>query len=189
MIKSQKRFNKQRKLMNNRYQLTRQLFETDIYLVDYAFAPTDNASTGYDLYSVISLSTDYSNNALSYGEMSWLAVEFRYMPFLRYSALNTDYAIGAFGTRQGVFDVTVAAKTYQNVIREPGSLLITNKDPFDLKTPITQKRFVSTTDTNTIVSEVPKVNFYFAWSNVASTSTVLGLLHVRLLVKYRAKSD
>lgn len=189
-MKIKKNNKRNRKTVNSGVaQLSKQLFEKDLYVLDIGFSLPDSGNTGYDLFSVIATGTDFTNNALSYGEYSWIAAEFNFMPYFQYSSLITDQAIGAFGTRQGVFDVTVTAKTFLNVLREPGAFLVTNKKPWSFKMPITQRRYISTSETQTITSDVPKVNFYVAYSVLATTNINLGEIHVRALVKYRAKLD
>jgi len=175
--------------MGRRAQINRQLYEKDFQVIDGAISLPDGANTGFDLYTSINGVTDYTNLVVSYGEFQWIAVEFRYMPYFRYSAVVTDYAIGAFGVREGTFDVTVTAKSETAVLQLPGSFLVTNKDPFSYNTEIVHKTPISTSDTNTAQSEVPKVNFYVGYGTAATTNTGLGVLHVRLLVKAFSKKE
>jgi len=173
----------------NKQELYKQLYEKDLQVIDTYINPNDSALIAYDLYSVINTATDYSNVQTSYGEMKWIAVEFTYMPYFRYSATATDYAVGFFGTRQGVFDTTVSTKTAIQTAQLPGSKLITNKDPWKFKVPIVHNKPVSTTDTNTAQSEVPKVNFYFGWVTASTTNESAGLLHIKLLLNAYSKKE
>jgi hypothetical protein len=167
----------------------KQLKQDDTYVMDTAFALTDNTNAGYDLYTVFSSALDYTNNIATYGEMKWLSVSFEFIPFFPSTTVSTDYAIGAFGTRQGLFDITVTSKTYVNVFREPGSFGISNKEKWKCTVPIIGCPYLSSSMTNTIVSDIPKFNFYVGWLSAAATATSAGLLHVSLLAKFRCKID
>jgi hypothetical protein len=170
-------------------ELAKQLYEADVQVMDLVVPILESADQAYDLDSTISASVDYTNLATSYGELKYVYVTFRYFPFFSESALSTDYANGAFGVRQGVFDVGVATRTLSQVIRLPGSKLIDNKSPWTFSTPIVNSKYFPAGMTNTIVSEVPKVNFYFGWFNNASTNTNKGMLHIKLSCKARSKIE
>jgi len=175
--------------ISDRAQLTRQLYESDLYVIDLVTNPPDNASGAFDLYSVISATTDYINMAVTYGEMQWLSVDFDYTPFFRYSATATDYSIGVFATRQGTFDTTVTTKSPNATAELPGSFIITNKDPWSFRSPVVHKLPISTSDNNTAQSEVPKYNYYLSWSTPATTNAGLGVLHLRLVMKCFSKKE
>lgn len=171
-------------------QLNKQLREVDMYVIDYIQGGIpDTANSAFDLYTQINTTTDYTNLVVTYGELAWMAVSFTFVPFLRNSALSTDYATGCFGVRQGIFDVTVSTKSVLNVARLPGSIDITNRNNWIYNTPIVHNEYFSATDTNTAQSEVPKVNYYFGLQNAATTNTALGFLHVRLSVKAKSKIE
>jgi hypothetical protein len=184
--RNNKRKQKTSKISN---QVQRQLFDADFYVVDVRFSLSDVSDIGFDLYTQVAAATDYTNIQLSYGELRFISLQLDYKPFFQYSAVSTDYAIGAFSIRQGIFDTTVTAKTVSNVLREPGSILITNKSPFTMKQQITNSKWFPSAMTNTSVSEIPKVNFYAGWQTVCSTNTGLGQMHLRLCLQARAKID
>lgn len=171
------------------FQLLKQLTEVDYLVVDYAVTVNEVADVGFDLYTVISASTDYTNLLLTYGEIAYQSVTFSYIPFFTGSALATDYANGIFGFRQGVFDVGVSAKAIASLARTPGSKLIDNKSKWSCTVPIVHNKYFSSSETNTAVSDVPKFNYYFAWYNNASTNTNKGLLLIKLSIKARCKID
>jgi hypothetical protein len=175
--------------MSNKLQLYKQLYEKDLQVIDTLIEPNDTTNIGYDLYSVINTATDYSNMQTSYGEMRWVAAEFEYMPFFRYSAVVTDYALGYFGVRQGVFDTTVTAKSALQTVQLPGSFQISNKDPWKYKTPIVHNKPISTSDTNTAQSEMPKVNFYFGYTQDTTTNSSAGNLHIKLVLYAFSKKE
>jgi hypothetical protein len=175
--------------LTGKQELYKQLYEKDLQVIDSYIEPNDTTNIGYDLYSVINTATDYSNMQTSYGEMRWVAVEFEYMPFFRYSAVVTDYALGYFGVRQGVFDTTVTAKSAIQTTQLPGSFQISNKDPWRYKTPIVHNKPISTSDTNTAQSEMPKVNFYFGYSQETSTNSSAGNLHIKLILYAYSKKE
>jgi hypothetical protein len=187
--------NKNRNARNNaglpseRMEIYKQIHEVDFLVVDVAIAVPDTANTGYDLYTQIAGSTDYTNALLAYGEMSWQYFEFRQTPYFEHSTLQTDTAICAFGVRQGIFDTTVAAKTFANVLREPGSFITTNKSWFTFKCDSINKKWISASETNTIVSACPKVNFYYGLNGFASTNTNLSQLHIKIGINFRSKID
>ncbi len=169
--------------------LYKQLTERDMYVIDYLVTVNETADIGYDLYTQISGSTDYTNLQLSYGEFSFRSVTFQFVPFFCGSALATDYANGVFGTRQGVFDTGVTNKTVAALIRTPGSRLIDNKTKWSMTVPILHSTFFASSETNTATSDVPKLNYYFAWLNNASTNTSKGMLAIRLKIQARSKID
>jgi hypothetical protein len=187
--KNKRRSKKQNKQNNPKNQLYRQLHENDLYVIDLAVAVNETTDIGYDLYTAITASTDYTNLLITYGEIAYQSVTFSYNPFFSGSVLVTDYANGVFGTRQGVYDVGVTAKTIASLIRTPGSLLINNKQAWSRFYPIVHNGFFSSSETNTAVSDVPKFNYYFCWFNNASTNTSKGLLYIKMVVRARCKID
>jgi hypothetical protein len=181
--------NRKHKPYTIRNEINKQLYEQDVQVLDLVVPILESADQAYDLDTAISASVDYTNLATSYGEIKYVSVTFRFFPFFSESSLVTDYANGAFGVRQGVFDVGVATRTLAQVIRLPGAKLIDNKSPWTFSTEIVNSNFFPAGMTNTIVSSVPKVNFYFGWFNNASTNTNKGMLHVKLVCKARSKIE
>lgn len=175
--------------MGEKIQLNKQLYERDFQVIDAIIAPNDAANVAFDLYTTLSSVLDYTNMQVTYGEMQWIAAEFNYVPYFQYSDVDTDSAIGCFGVRQGTFDVTVSTKTAGQIIQLPGSQVINNKKFWRFRSQIVHNNWVSTTDTNTAQSEVPKINFYFGYVTPASTNTGLGLLHIKLLMNCKAKKE
>jgi hypothetical protein len=188
-IKRGRKHKASRKPNNNNFQLNKQLYECDLQVLDIVVPILESADQAYDLDTTISSSVDYTNLTTSYGEIAYISCTFRYFPFFSESALSTDYANGAFGVRQGVFDVAVATRTLAQVIRLPGSKLIDNKRPWTFSTNIVNNKFFIAGMANTLVSAVPKVNFYFGWFNNASTNTNKGMLHIKLVTRARSKIE
>jgi len=174
---------------SNKDLIYKQLFQVDMYVIDYTLALNETADLAADFYTTIFNSVDYTNLLLTFGEVSWQSITFKYEPYFVGSSLVTDFANGVFGIRQGVFDVTVTAKTIASTTRLPGSIQVTNKDKWATSQPVVHNHFFSTSETNTQVSDVPKINYYCNWFNNASTNTSKGLLYIRLVVHARCKVD
>lgn len=187
-VKNKKQRN-QRGEFSEKQQLYKQLYEADLLVIDTVYTMVDSASTGWDLYTQIAGSTDYTNALVAYGEMSWQSVEFNVVPHYHTTTLLTDFAQGAFAIRQGVFDITVTAKNFINVLREPGSFEISNKLPWFFRSPIVMKNYISTTDTNTAQSQVPKINSYCGYNVLTTTNSNQNQIHCKVLILFRAKID
>jgi hypothetical protein len=166
------------------------LNEVDKYEVEYSIAAIDSADIGYDLYSVVLANAlGYANLLPSYGELRLHSVSFQYVPYFAHSTLITDSSIGAFGVRQGVFDVTVATKTAANVLRLPGSLMVTNKERWNFTTMLVNSPYFTNTTTNLVTTIMPKVNFYFGWFTPSTTNSSAGRLLIRVYIHAKSKID
>jgi hypothetical protein len=160
-----------------------------LYVCDFFIDLIDvSAANGFDLYtSLLANSGDYATMISIYGLIKYKTVMVKYMPFLRYSSLATDYAIGAVVLRQGVFD-TSPTPIVSDILEVPGAILATNKDPFSLSLPI-KSDWIPVNMTNTQDSIVPKINFLYSWDKVATTNTNHGLLHIQTVFECKARIE
>jgi len=181
--------NKGPRIPSDKMILYRQLHEVDWREVAAAIVFTDSADTGYDLYTSIAGTADYTNMVAEYGELQYCRVEFNYSNFITSgNAVTVNIANGMFGVRQGIFDTTVTVKNAFAVTALPGSITICNNRKFNYITDIVMKNFVASSTTNLITTNVPKVNFYGGWFTAASGAiTNLGYIAIRVLFKCKSK--
>lgn len=165
-----------------------QLMTPVLRVLDLTLQIPDSANGAYDLHDTISLSNDFIALKAEYGLIKFTKLIIDMEPYFPYSALATDQAVGAFGVRQGVFDNTVTVKNLADVSTLPGSILVTNKTKHTHITPIFGDFFASNLQ-NTQTSDVPKVNFYFAWDTLATTNTDKSLFRLKLVVLAKSKLE
>jgi hypothetical protein len=184
ILKKKKNRNKK-----NGFTLTRQLSDVEYRVVDTYLDVSDAANNAFDLFSIFAATTDYTDLFASFGALKWVSYEFKCTPFFHNSTLITDFAVGAHGVRQGVYDVGVTIKSISGVLQLPGSIGITNKTFWQGSVPINNSRFFPARDTNTADSLVPKVNVYFGYKVLATTNTNKSLYQMRLKLLCKCKIE